>query len=349
MKPLKEYNFLRLFLNLVFTGLILVAAISNNQRNLPIGFIFLYNILLFVPAWINNFWFLPNLRRSKKVKHYLISVIVLLLVSIITLGQYLKWLYHQFSTNELDNFTPLAITSPAPKSLEKYQHFFDVYPGIIILMIVMTIGYSVQEFLLKIKKEEKINTQQTLAELSLLKSQISPHFLFNVLNSLYALSLKKSEETPDVILKLSDILRYSLYESQEKEISINKEIQILKTYIDIEKIRISENANITFNHDEIKDSVKIAPMLLLPLIENAFKHGTDSTIETSYIKAFLSCNEKSLIFNCENSFKESSQKDVGGIGIENVRKRLQLLYPSKHQFEIEKDKDVFKVILEIKF
>ena len=169
------------------------------------------------------------------------------------------------------------------------------------------------------------------------------------MNSLYALSLKKSEETPDVILKLSDILRYSLYESQEKEISINKEIQILKTYIDIEKIRISENANITFNHDEIKDSVKIAPMLLLPLIENAFKHGTDSTIETSYIKAFLSCNEKSLIFNCENSFKESSQKDVGGIGIENIRKRLQLLYPSKHQFEIEKDKDVFKVILEIKF
>ena len=132
MKRLKEYNFLRLFLNLVFTGLILVAAISNNQRNLPIGFIFLYNILLFVPAWINNFWFLPNLRRSKKVKHYLISVIVLLLVSIITLGQYLKWLYYQFNTNELDNFTPLAITSPAPKSLEKYQHFFDVYPGIII-------------------------------------------------------------------------------------------------------------------------------------------------------------------------------------------------------------------------
>lgn len=216
MKPLKEYNLLRLFLNLMFTGLIVVAAISNNHRNLPLGFILLYNLLLFVPAWINNFWFLPNLRRSKKVKHYLISVIVLLLVSIITLGQYLKWLYYQFNTNELDNFTPLAITSPAPKSLEKYQHFFDVYPGIIILMIVMTIGYSVQEFLLKIKKEEKINTQQTLAELSLLKSQISPHFLFNVLNSLYALSLKKSEETPDVILKLSDILRYSLYESQEK-------------------------------------------------------------------------------------------------------------------------------------
>jgi sensor histidine kinase YesM len=349
MKLLKAFNFLRLFLNLVFTGFILFASVNNNEKNLPLSFIFLYNILLFVPAWINNFWFLPKLRKNKKIKHYLISVIVLLLVSIITLGQYLKWLYSQFNTTKLVDFTPFAITSAAPKSLEKYQHFFDVYPGIIILMLVMTIGYAVQEFLLKIKKEEKINAQQTFAELSLLKSQISPHFLFNVLNSLYALSLKKSEETPDVILKLSDILRYSLYESQEKEISIIKEIQILKTYIDIEKLRISENARITFNHDEIKDSVKIAPMLLLPLIENAFKHGTDSTIETSYIKAFLSCDDKTLIFNCENSFKESSQKDVGGIGIENIRKRLQLLYPSKHIFEIKKNKDTFKVTLEIKF
>ncbi|MCW3169451.1 histidine kinase [Chryseobacterium sp. 09-1422] len=349
MKLLKGFNFLRLFLNLVFTGFILFAAVNNNEKNLHLSFIFLYNILLFVPAWINNFWFLPKLRKNKKIKRYLISVLALFIASIITLGQYLKWLYSQFNTTKLVDFTPFAITSPAPKSLEKYQHYVDVFPGILVLMIVMTIGYAVQEFLLKIKKEEKINTQQTLAELSLLKSQISPHFLFNVLNSLYALSLKKSEETPDVILKLSDILRYSLYESQEKEISIIKEIQILNTYIDIEKLRISENANITFNHDEVKDSVKIAPMLLLSLIENAFKHGTDSTIETSHIKAFLSCADKSLIFNCENSFKESSQKDFGGIGIENIRKRLQLLYPSKHIFEIEKYKDTFKVTLEIKF
>ena len=158
-----------------------------------------------------------------------------------------------------------------------------------------------------------------------------------------------SAETPDVILKLSDILRYSLYETHEKEISIIKEIHILNTYIDIEKLRMSQNTDITFWHEDVKESVKIAPMLLLPLIENAFKHGTDSTIDVSYINAKLTCDENSLIFTCENSFKESARKDVGGIGIENIRKRLQLLYPSKHLFEIEKHKDLFKFNLEIKF
>lgn len=349
MKLSNEFNVLRFLLNLFFTSFILFSAVNNNEKNLPLGFIFLYNILLFIPAWMNNFWLLPKFRRNRKIKYYLILVIVLLLVSIITLGQYLKWLYAQFHATKLTDFTPFAITSLAPKSLEKYQHYFDAFPGVISLMLFMTIGYAVQEYLLKIKKEEKINAQQTLAELSLLKSQISPHFLFNILNSLYALSLKQSEKTPDVILKLSDILRYSLYESQEKEIPVIKEIHILNTYIDIERLRISENASIIFHYDEVKDSVKIAPMLLLPLIENAFKHGTDSTIETSYIKASLSCNDKSLIFQCENSFKESAMKDVGGIGIENVRKRLHLLYPSKHFFEIIKNQNVFKVTLEIKF
>lgn len=351
MKLSNEFNLLRSLLNLFFTSFILFAAVNNNEKNLPLGFIFLYNVLLFIPAFMNNFWFLPNFRRNKNVWQYSISVMVLLLVSIITLGQYLKWLYAQFHATQLIDFTPFAITSLAPKSLEKYQHYFDAFPGVISLMLLMTIGYAIQEYLLKIKREEKTNAQQTLAELTLLKSQISPHFLFNILNSLYALSLKKSEKTPDVILKLSDILRYSLYESQEKEISVSKEIHILNTYIDIEKLRVPENASISFNHDNVKNSAKIAPMLLLPLIENAFKHGTDSTIETSYIKASLSCNDKNLIFHCENSFKdqESAVKDIGGIGIENVRKRLQLLYSSKYFFETIKTQNVFKVTLEIKF
>ncbi|WP_051884390.1 sensor histidine kinase [Chryseobacterium luteum] len=349
MKIPKGYLLIRLLLNIVFTGVILFAAVNSNDKSLPSGFILLYNILLFVPAWINNFWLFPNLRRNRKIKHYLISVMVLFFVSVIILGQYLQWLYDQFNTRELDHFTSLAATSSAPGILENYQYYFDVYPGIIIVMVAMVIGYSVQEFLLKIKKEEYIHAQQTIAELSLLKSQISPHFLFNVLNSLYALSLKMSEETPDVILKLSDILRYSLYESQEKEISVGNEIHILNTYIDIERLRLPENASISFHHHQVKDSVKIAPMLLLPLIENAFKHGTDSTIGVSYITASLSCNDNSLIFACKNSFKESAKKDFGGIGIENIRKRLQLLYPSKHLFEIEKSKDVFNVTLEIKF
>lgn len=325
------------------------ASINNNVKNLPWGCILLYNVMLFVPAWINNFWLLPNFRLHKNIIRYTVDAIALFLISVIISGQYLKWLYHHFEKSELSDFTALAATSSSPQLLEKHQHYFDAFPGIIMVMFAMAIGYVLQEYLLKIKKEASIKAQQNIAELVLLKSQISPHFLFNVLNSLYALSLKSSKETPDVILKLSDILRYSLYETQEKEITIAKEIHILNTYIAIERLRMPPNASISFDYDDVKESIKIAPMLLLPLIENAFKHGTDSIIGVSYIEANLCCDDNRLLFECKNSFKEQKTKDIGGIGIENIRKRLQLLYPSKHVLKIKKNKDTFSVTLEIKF
>lgn len=337
----------KLLLNIIFTVLILFAAVNKSHKDFPSGYIVLYNLLLLTPAWINNFWLLPKLNRNKNIRNYMVRVIILLLVSVIVSGQYLKYLYDYFNTSELADFTPIAATTLAPARFEKYQYYFDVFPGIILVMCMMAIGYSVQTFLLKIKKEEYAKNQQAVAELHLLKSQISPHYLFNVLNSLYALSLKKSDETPNVILKMSDILRYSLYEAQEKEIAISHEIHILDMYIDIEKLRIPKNASVFFSHS-VKDSVKIVPMLLLPLIENAFKHGIDSSVGDSYINASLICSQDKLIFTCDNSFKELPKKEVGGIGIENIRKRLELLYPGNHCLDIKKSKDVFTVTLEIK-
>ncbi|MCP1994486.1 sensor histidine kinase [Flavobacterium sp. HSC-61S13] len=349
MNSLNRFNFSRLLLNVFFVGFIVFVSVNNKGENLSVGYILVYNLMLFAPAWINIFWLLPKFRIHKNIIRYIMDAVVLFLISVIISGQYLKWLYNKFEKSELTDFTALAVTSSVPSSLENHQHYFDIFPGIILIMSIMLIGYVLQEYLLKIKKEESITAQQNIAELGLLKSQISPHFLFNVLNSLYALSLKTAKETPDVILKLSDILRYSLYETQEKEISIIKEIHILNTYIDIELLRMPSNASISFHYDQVKDSTKIAPMLLLPLIENAFKHGTDSTIDFSYIAANLYCDDNKLIFECKNSFNERATKDFGGIGIENIRKRLQLLYPSKHLLQIKKNRDTFSVTLEIKF
>jgi len=334
-------------LNCLFTGFILFAAIDNNQGKFPIFGILGYNILLFIPSWINNFWLLPQLAKNKKLKSYFLAVLSVILLSILVLGRYFHWLRLELRTNELSNFTPIAVTSSAPESMKGLQDYFDVFPGIVLVMSAMLIGYGFQNFLQNKKREENIRTEQINAELSLLKSQISPHFLFNVLNTLYSLSLKMSKETPDVILKLSDILRYSLYETKEKEISIPDEIHILKTYIDIECLRIGEKGNIHFTSHIIDNSVKIAPMLLLPFLENAFKYGTYSTVGQSFITASVHC-DNNLIFTCQNSFKETSEKDFGGIGIENIRKRLQLLYPNNHTLEIEQSKDLFKVKLEIK-
>lgn len=349
MKAIHQFNFSRLLLNLLFTGLLAFVSIQNNDKQLAVGYILLYNLLLFVPAWINTFLLFPHLRHHKKMLRYLLEATMLLLSSVFLLGQYLQGLYTHFEKSELTDFTPLAIHISVPPALAEYQAYFDVCPGILFLMLILAMGYVVQEYKAKLKKEEIVQAQQNIAELALLKSQISPHFLFNILNSLYALSLKTAKETPAVILQLSDILRYSLYESQEKESTIGKEIHIIQTYLAIEQLRIPSTTRVSFQCEEVKDTVKIAPMLLLPLIENAFKHGIDSTVGSAYIEAHLYCDDHRLLFTCTNSFKEQPTKGIGGIGIDNIRKRLQLLYPAQHLFQIKKNINTFSVTLEIKF
>ncbi|WP_448607246.1 sensor histidine kinase [Paenimyroides ceti] len=344
---LKRSTVVRFLLNSFFTGWILYTAIDNNDEKLPLVHIVMYNVLLFVPSWINNFLFFPLVRKNRNILQFLLSMAGVFITIIFIQGNYLNWLKQTFHTNDLNDFTPLAITYTSPEFLKNYQYCFDVFPGVLMITVLMAIGYVMQELILKIKKQKQIESQQILAELQLLKSQISPHFLFNVLNSLYALSLKTSRETPDVILKLSDILRYSLYEAQEKEVPVRDEIHIINTYIAIESLRISERADVSFVSEGINDTIRIAPMLLLPLIENAFKHGIDSTVGHSYIKASLHYKENALIFTCENNFKETAVKKIGGIGIDNIRKRLQLLYPAMHKIDLEKKDDVFTVTLKI--
>lgn len=323
------------------------AALKNNLKEIPLFHIFLYNFILFGTAAVNNLILIPKFFKNKNVKQYVFSILALIILVTFIQGNYLEWLFKKFNTNQLVDFTPFAVTFGASGNFQAFQKYFNVFPSILMVLAMTFLGFVLQRFFWKSKIEEQAKAEQTNAELSLLKSQISPHFLFNVLNTLYALSLKKSDETPDVILKLSDILRYSLYETVEKEISINNEIHILKTYIDIESLRIPSSAKVSFDYDNsISDSKKIASMLLLPIIENAFKHGTYSTIGESFIKANLRVNEK-LIFTCENSFKESIASDVGGIGLKNIRKRLQLLYPNKHKFEVRKEVDSFYVKIEI--
>lgn len=344
---IRSYNLLRVLLNLLFTGFIFWAAIKNNSGSeVAIGHVLLYNLLIFIPGWVNNFSLLPKLRQDKKVGSYFLFVTLVFLIGSLILGQYLRWLQNHYHTDNLSNFTPIGITSSSPDVLQNHQYYFDAFPAIVIVMVMLTIGYVIREFLQKLKKEKQIQNEQAIAELNLLKSQISPHFLFNVLNSLYALSLSKSDKTPDVILQLSDILRYSLYETQEREVPVQNEVAIIETYIAIEKMRIPATAQVSFTHSGIDHQVKMAPMLILPLIENAFKHGVDSTVDDSYIKASLHKNGNQLVFTCENTFKVPKKvADVGGIGIRNIQKRLELIYPSRYQLDIKKEDGIFKVTL----
>ena len=198
--------------------------------------------------------------------------------------------------------------------------------------------------------EKKIlETQLKLKEQELhyLKMQIHPHFLFNTLNTLYGFALKKADETPEMILKLSNLLDYLLYQVDKPFVLLADEINHINDYIELEKMRFNNTLQVEFRVINMIDSIKIAPMLLIPFVENSFKHGSIQNGILN-INIELSCKDKQLRFLIENTHAES-EKNHSGIGLENIKKRLELLYKNKYELKIAESEDNFKVTLKIDF
>lgn len=184
------------------------------------------------------------------------------------------------------------------------------------------------------------------AELKFLKTQIHPHFLFNTLNNLYALTLQKSDKAPDIVIMLSNQLDYILYSGNEKEVKLESEIKQLKGYIELEKLRYGDRLNIQFNLRGEPNGKYIAPLILLPFLENSFKHGASRDTNSSYIKMDIAIEELQLQFKIENSYIAEIAK-TEGIGLTNVTRRLELLYPNKFKLDISKDNGIFRVHLNL--
>ena len=187
------------------------------------------------------------------------------------------------------------------------------------------------------------------SELKFLKSQINPHFLFNTLNNLYALTLKKSDKAPEIVLKLSEMMRYMLYECNEKRVPLAKEVNYLKNYLDLERLRQGKNVEIDFTvNGDLRDQ-KIAPLMFIPFLENSFKHGLSNQLTQGFVHFDLEIDDHNIHMKIENSKPSIPNRDhrSGGIGLVNVRRRLDLLYPSHYQLKISDTPDVYTVNLKI--
>ncbi len=200
------------------------------------------------------------------------------------------------------------------------------------------------------QKTTEAQNEKIAAELELLKSQIHPHFLFNTLNNLYAFSLEKSEKTPEIILKLSNLLRFMIYESDVTFIPLKKEISILQQYIDLEQLRYGDRLDVSFTVPDDLEKKQIAPLLLLPFVENIFKHGINNQTEHCWISFDLRLSESSIfvkLINSKDWDETQNLPECSGIGLHNVKKRLELLYPERYILTIQEMQDVFIVNLEI--
>ncbi|MEP7144053.1 MAG: sensor histidine kinase [Ferruginibacter sp.] len=221
-------------------------------------------------------------------------------------------------------------------------HFFLVIAGAAIKL--MNDYGKLQQRMAEIAKEK------AEAELNFLKSQINPHFLFNSLNSVYFLIDKNNRDARNALGKFSDMLRYQLYEMNDDRIPVEKEIRYLNDYVDLQKLRKDEHYAVTFNHSTEVKGFFIEPLLLVPFVENAFKHISHYKESVNFIKIEMSLKNGEFCFAVENTKEEAAKKNEqhSGIGLGNVQKRLALLYPGKHHLEITNNNGSFKIGLKIK-
>ncbi len=307
--------FLWFFLFIIFTMVI-------QSKNRPLTAL-LFILFIAPPVYISNLKILP-LFFKKKIKLaaflYFLNIIFFTFLGVLILSDFLK------------RFDLLILT--------------NAFGAILLILIFGTA--------LKLAKDSFVRRQQEKdAELKLLKAQLNPHFLFNTLNNLYGLSVVKSDKLPNLMLKLSDLLRYSLYETSSVLVPLEKEIKYLENYISLEKIRLEDKTNINFKTSGDLSSFKIAPMLFIVFVENAFKHLGVLNKRKSKVDVKIFEENENIIFSCENTIDLTSEqnheleKGKSGIGLQNVKKRLALLYADKHQLEILQNKEVYKVNLKL--
>lgn len=214
-----------------------------------------------------------------------------------------------------------------------------------------TIGKIISDWTKDRRERQELKTKTIQTELKFLKTQINPHFLFNTLNSLYALTLKKSDNAPQIVIQLSEMMRYMLYECNEVNVLLSNEVKYIQNYLALERLRQGSGIEINFQVQGEVAGKMIAPLLFTPFLENSFKHGLSNQIKEGYVNILLEVEDESLMFFIENS-KPSSipmQANVrsGGIGLVNLRRRLDILYPEKHKLEIHNSPNTYAVSLEI--
>lgn len=243
-----------------------------------------------------------------------------------------------------------------------FLHYPEVQPSIIkdrswyfltnfLVMGGSTLVKIITDWLAYQRDSKDLQTQTMQSELRFLKSQINPHFLFNTLNNLYALTLKKSDKAPEIVIKLSEMMRYMLYECNEKRVELRKEVHYLKNYLDLEELRKGKTVDINFQVKGAVENQQIAPLLFIPFLENSFKHGANNHISKGFVNILLEVDARHIRFFIENSKAEAlptqNHKRSGGIGLVNVRRRLDLLYPNKHELIIEDNPKTYSITLDL--
>jgi hypothetical protein len=285
-------------------------------------------------AYVQMYRLVPKYLLKKKYNSYILYSFLFLTISI--------FYAHMVGTSMM--IWKMKIFTSFPKYIIAYgRSAFSLLPsaGLAVAIKLFKEWFRQREHALKAENEK------VKIELESLRSQIHPHFLFNTLNNLYSLTLTSSASASVVVVHLSDLLRYMLYECKEPEVPLEKELQMLKKYVELEKLRYGNRLDIAFTISGDPSRLAIAPLLLLPFVENSFKHGVSAQIDQSWINIHVNIVDTSFTLQVSNSRVEQTDNTFGGLGMENVCKRLKLLYAEKHELKITEESEMYIVRLNL--
>lgn len=317
---------------------------TSNVFDIGPAIIFTFlNLLFFALAfYINTLFIFPKYYDSNNVKRYVFVTLIIIAILSVTyvLSESGLMVIHDIEL-------PKHISNP-----KKHLVFMFIRIFFWLIFIVSTGSFFLVQT--KLREHEKINKQvseeKLNTELKLLKAQINPHFLFNALNNIYSLSYMKSENAPGSVLKLSGMLRYVIEDCKDETVSLKSEIEYIENYISFQNMKTADEMNIHFNYEKADKQLKVSPLLMIPFIENSFKYSKIEEFPNAYIKIEIETPSKDVVnISVMNSVPPTAKAKAGsGTGIDNVKQRLQILYPGKHELSINEHEDKFEVLLKIK-
>lgn len=326
-------------LHIIFWTLVYIIMLILDDKEMGLAFAMgkelLQTSFFAIIVYVNLYFLFPNYLTQKSIWWHILSLAMFALI-----------------------ITPIRIVvfyllySNQP-DIQSYfiDNQYNIFLSSFFVGVTSTIFNIMRDWLNNQRVRQELHSRTLQSELNFLKSQINPHFLFNTLNNLYALTLKKSDLAPEIVLKLSEMMRYMLYECNEREVPLQKEVNYIENYLELEKLRQGNRFEINFNVQGMIGNQRIAPLLFIPFIENSFKHGVSNQLREGYVNIMMLIEADEVSMSIENSkaptLPSPNHKKSGGIGLVNVRRRLNLLYPGKYDLDIENNPNSYKVNLNV--
>ena len=298
---------------------------------------FVFNVFLISIFYFHAYWMLPKLLWKKQMLYYIILILVLFIIFMLLREMLFLRLRPRFMG--------------LPPGRQEFEIFRpDRLDSMFLFVVIMVISagiWIVQEWMQAEKKSKQIESERIAMELSFLRSQINPHFMFNTLNSIYSLALVKSDMTADAVIKLSDMMRYLIQDSDSDKVPLEKELEYLSHYVELQRIRLGGNINVTYHCAGNPSGYQIPPLILMPFVENAFKYGISSH-EPAPVIIDISVADRVLNLSVSNRiFTDRPVPDSSGLGIRNTRQRLEMIYPGHYSLDITENQKMYKINLMI--